>query len=112
MTTLPDTEIEAAMACGELIRGGIVARVGPACYELRMGTIYYDLTERDRRIDATEQGFVLIKPSHRVVLITSEEVSVPPYMVGRVISKGPLFSVGLSPVSTYADPGFEGNLGI
>jgi dCTP deaminase len=46
------------------------------------------------------------------VLITLEEVDIPDNMIARVISKGSLFSVGLSPVSTYADPGFAGNLGI
>ena len=77
-----------------------------------MGSVYYDLTEGDKRIDAADHGTVLIKPSHRVVLITLEEVDIPGNMIARVISKGSLFSLGLSPVSTYADPGFAGNLGI
>ena len=47
-----------------------------------------------------------------MVLITHEELIVPTDMIARVISKGSLFSVGLSPVCTYADPGFPGNLGI
>ncbi len=33
-------------------------------------------------------------------------------MLARVVSKGSLFSIGLSPVCTYADPGFQGNIGI
>jgi dCTP deaminase len=77
-----------------------------------MGSIYYDLTENDKRIDAGRHRTILIKPGHRVVLITSEELAVPIDMVGRVVSKGSLFSIGLSPVSTYADPGFSGQLGI
>lgn len=112
MPTLADVEIAAAMASGNLIRGGSAEQLGPACYELRMGSIYYDLTEGDKRIDAANRGTILIKPSHRVVLITLEEVHVPHNMIARVASKGSLFSVGLSPVSTYADPGFAGNLGI
>lgn len=36
----------------------------------------------------------------------------PTDVLTRVISKGSLFSVGLTPVATYADPGFSGNLGI
>jgi dCTP deaminase len=112
MTTLADSEIKDGMGCGSLIRGGTAAQLGPACYELRIGSVYYDLTEGDKRIDAADHGTVLIKPSHRVVLITLEEVDIPDNMIARVISKGSLFSVGLSPVSTYADPGFAGNLGI
>lgn len=100
------------MAAGELVRNGSNAQLGPACYELRMGNVYYDLTEGDKRIDATVSGTVLIKPGHRVVLITLEDLSIPHNVVARVASKGSLFSIGLSPVSTYADPGFSGNLGI
>jgi dCTP deaminase len=46
MTTLAHSEIKAAMDRGKLIRDGTVTQVGPACYELRMGKIYYDLTEK------------------------------------------------------------------
>jgi dCTP deaminase len=112
MTVFADSEIEEAMAAGELVRNGTRERLGAACYELRMGSIYYDLTEGDRRIDAAAAGTVLIKPGHRVVLITLEELAIPHNVVARIASKGSLFSVGLSPVSTYADPGFSGNLGI
>jgi dCTP deaminase len=109
---LTDAEIEEAMAAGQLVRNGETAQLGPACYELRMGRIYYDLTEGARRFDVGERGKVLIKPGHRVVLITQEELRVPPDIIARIISKGSLFSIGLSPVCTYADPGFPGNLGV
>ena len=77
-----------------------------------MGSIYYDLTENGKRIDASITGNILIKPGHRVVLITQEQLCVPPNIIARVASKGSLFSIGLSPVCTYADPGFSGNLGL
>ena len=109
---LTDGEIAAEMAAGRLVRNGEQVQLGPACYELRMGQIYYDLTEGARRFDVGEAGKVLIKPGHRVVLITQEELIVPPDIIARIISKGSLFSVGLSPVCTYADPGFPGNLGV
>lgn len=113
MTTLSDADIKEKMRANELIRGGNPLRIGPACYELRMGAIYYDLTESDRRIDvSTINGSVLIKPGHRVVLIMEEELDIPNDIIARVTSKGSLFSISLSPVSTYADPGFAGNLGI
>lgn len=112
MTTLSDSDIRNRMTSGKLIQHGSMTQVGPACYELRMGDVYYDLTESDKPIDAKPYGNVLIKPGHRVVLITQEELVVPPNLIGRITSKGSLFSIGLSPVSTYADPGFSGNIGI
>lgn len=112
MTTLSDKEIERHIANGELVKLASNAQIGPACYELRMGNIYFDLTEGDRRIDATAAGTILIKPGHRVVLISMEELAIPHNLIARVSSKGSLFSIGLTPVSTYADPGFSGNIGI
>lgn len=112
MTTLSDTDIRIKIDAGSLVRNGSLAQIGPACYELRMGNIYYDLTEGDKRIDASPHGTVIIKPGHRVVLITLEELVVPEDVIARVTSKGSLFSIGLSPVSTYADPGFSGNIGV
>lgn len=112
MATYSDRDIKAGIEQGLLIKNGSLEQIGPACYELRIGSVYYDLTEGDIRIDATQCGFILIKPGHRVVLITQEELNIPHNVIARVISKGSLFSVGLSPVSTCADPGFSGNLGI
>lgn len=112
MTTLSDVDIVAEMAAGRLIINGDPGQASGACYELRLGNVYYDLTEGDHPIQLQPGEMVLIKPGHRVVLITQEEVRVPPNLLARVVSKGSLFSVGLSPVATYADPGFNGNLGI
>jgi dCTP deaminase len=92
--------------------GGDQAQAAGACYELRLGSVYYDLTEGDQPIQLQPGEKVMIKPGHRVVLIAHEELLVPDHVVVRVVSKGSLFSVGLSPVATYADPGFTGNLGI
>jgi dCTP deaminase len=112
MSVLSDNEISAEIAKGSLIKDGDSARLAGACYELRMGNTYYDLTESDEPIIVPAGGTVLIKPGHRVVLITHEELAVPNDFLARVVSKGSLFSVGLSPVATYADPGFFGNMGI
>lgn len=112
MTTLSDADIEAEIDAGRLIVGADKAQLAGASYELRLGNVYYDLTEGDDPIQVQAGGNVLIKPGHRVVLITHEELIVPNDILVRVVSKGSLFSVGLSPVATYADPGFSGNLGI
>lgn len=112
MTTLNDTEINAEIALGQLVRNGDSRQVAGACYELRLGCVYYDLSEGDQPIQVKPGEEILIKPGHRVVLITHEELEVPDNILTRVVSKGSLFSIGLSPVATYADPGFSGNLGI
>jgi dCTP deaminase len=112
MTTLTDADIRAEMGLGRLIKNGDASQLTGACYELRLGNVYYDLTESDQPIQVTSGQDILIKPGHRVVLITHEELEVPLDVLTRVVSKGSLFSVGLSPVATYADPGFSGNLGI
>jgi dCTP deaminase len=55
-----------------------------------MGNVYYDLTEGAKRFQLREGEAVLIKPGHRVVLITIEELSVPADILVRVIS--PLYA--------------------
>lgn len=112
MTTLSDNEIKGEIDAGRLIRNADPEMLDGACYELRLGSVYYDLTENGTRFQLKPGENALIKPGHRVVLITAEELDIPAQILVRVVSKGSLFSVGLSPVATYADPGFRGNLGI
>jgi|GEM_PF-1111560 len=113
--TLNDTAIKALCSEGILVSKNYKAEnVNQACYELSAGNIYYDITQNFQRIDITEEGFgyILIKPKQSVVIITKEELNIPDNVIGRVLTKGKLFSIGLLPVNTYADPGFQGNLGI
>jgi dCTP deaminase len=112
MTVLSHQTISKRMLKKELIIGGVNNNIGSAYYELRMGKVYYDLTEGNLRIELRHGEKVIIKPGHRVVLITQEELNIPDDIYGRVISKGSLFSIGLSAVCTNADPGFKGNLGL
>lgn len=109
---LADHEIENAIARGELVLNADPEGCVGACYELRMGDVYYDLTEGEKRFAVDPGGTVLIKPGHRVILITHEKLELDDKTFARVVSKGSLFSIGLSPVATYADPGFRGRLGI
>ena len=110
--TFSDKEIKRAMQNDTLVRNGRCSHAKGACYELRLGNVYYDLTENNKRIEVPESGTVLIKPGHRVVLITEEELVLPSDIFARIVSKGSLFSIGLSHVATYADPGFVGQIGI
>lgn len=110
--TLSDAEIAIEINTNKLVTNVDMRQLAGACYELRMGNVYYDLTEEGKRFAVADGQCVLIKPGHRVVLITAEELNVPADILVRVVSKGSLFSIGLTPVATYADPGFGGNLGI
>jgi dCTP deaminase len=68
MTTLIDTDIATEMAAGRLIGRGEQAQIAGASYELRLGNVYYDLTESDQPIQLQPGEKVMIKPGHRVVL--------------------------------------------
>lgn len=100
-----------------MIRNGLINNsdqscIGASTYEVRMGNEYFDLTEDNKREVLVPGQKVIIKPGHRVVLITKENFSIPNDIVARIISKGSLFTIGLSPVATMADPGFSGNIGL
>lgn len=110
--TLNDADIEIEILNKEIVKYSDKKRIKGACYELRMGRVYYDLTEGAKWFSVEDNQPILIKPGHRVVLMTIEELNVPNDMLVRVVSKGSLFSIGLTPVATYADPGFKGNIGI
>jgi len=111
---LTDREICEAAGQGRLIAENFrAANVQQACYELRVGSIYYDLSDGARRyVLGPEHRYVLLKPHQLIVVITKESLRLPPDVVGRILMKGKLFSLGLQPVNTYADPGFAGRLGI
>ena len=98
-----------------LISNGFDAsQVKQTCYELRVGRVAYFLSrpESERKVTIDEQNPLIVRPQEVATIITYEEVDLPDFILGRIISKGQLFSIGLSPVITYADPGFCGNLGI
>lgn len=88
-----------------------------ACYELRAGNTYYELDGADSKNHPTRHKlepneYILIKPKQFITVICHEKLMIPDDIIGRVLTKGKLFSIGIIPVNTYADPGFEGNLGI
>jgi dCTP deaminase len=113
MTTLTDRGMRSRFKKGQLISDGLdVNRIRQACYELRASDIYYDLDDGHTRKVVGAEGTILLKPKQRVVLITIEKLDLPADVLGRVLTKGQLFSLGLLPVNTYADPGFQGRLGI
>mgnify|MGYP003601928604 FL=1 len=112
MSVLSNLQIEELLAKGKLIKNSDPRYIGAACYELTAGRTYFDLTENNLRVDLDLGEAIIIKPWHRVVILTKEELDIPTNILARIISKGSFFSVGLSAVCTQADPGFKGHLGI
>lgn len=99
---------------GKLITDNFsVKNVKQACYELTASNIYYDISNAHQKHTLKEDDeYILIKPKQIVVILTEESLYLPNDMLGRILTKGKLFSIGLLPVNTYADPGFRGKLGI
>jgi dCTP deaminase len=89
--------------------------VRQTCYELCVGEIVWYTYIREpesRKVSIKDQGGVYLPPKAYATIITREELKLPADCVGRIMTKGQLFSIGISAVSTYVDPGFSGPLGI
>lgn len=113
--TLSDKQILASCKSGALVSKNFIRdNIKQCCYELRAGDTYYDLSSEtpSKKIIIGRTDYILIKPHHTVVIITKEELNIQSNIVGRILSKGALFSLGLLPVNTYADPGFRGKIGL
>jgi dCTP deaminase len=109
--TLNDTAIEILCSQGILISKNYKQEnISQACYELSAGNIYYDITQNFKRIDISEEEFeyILVKPKQSVVVITKEELNIPDKVIGRVLTKGKLFSIGLLPVNNLRRPRISG----
>ncbi len=113
--TIVDEDILMLANSGELIIEGFDPnRVRQACYELRASNIFYDIASpnEDKRVLVPSGSGYLLKPHCYVTVIVIERIRLPANVMARILTKGHLFSIGILPVNTYADPGFEGRLGI
>jgi deoxycytidine triphosphate deaminase len=113
--TLTDADILRLATDHLLITEGFELKsLKQACYELTSSNIFYDVasTHEDKRVIVNSRIGYLLKPHCYVVAITQECLALPDNVLARILTKGRLFSVGILPVNTYADPGFEGKLGI
>lgn len=111
--TLNDAEILKLLENNELIiEDANKANVKQACYELCAGNTYFDLTSGGTKYTLADGDDILFKPHQSIVIISKEKFELPNDILARFLSKGSLFSVGFTPVNTYADPGFYGRMGI
>ncbi len=106
---LTDVEIEKA---NFIIRDYDAASLRGCTYEFRVSDIAYRY-DYDARVSRQERSDNhVIRPLETVTIITKETVCLDRLHFLSLFSKGFLFSLGIVPVSTGADPGFEGRLGI
>lgn len=111
--TLSDSQIKRLVDDNKLIVENFNnENIKQACYELRASNIYHDISNQNTRAEIGKDEYILIKPKQMIVIITKETLDLPNDILGRILSKGTLFSIGLLPINTYADPGFKGKLGI
>ncbi|CAA9295590.1 MAG: hypothetical protein AVDCRST_MAG93-4230 [uncultured Chloroflexia bacterium] len=112
--TIIDSDMVALAEGGHLITDGFSREgIRQACYELTASKIWYETSaeREDKRVEVGDNGYVL-RPNSYVTAIVSESIELPDNVLARILTKGRLFSVGILPVCTYADPGFSGRLGI
>lgn len=112
--TLCDGDLKRLAGVGELIVENFDPRcVRQACYELRASNTFYETGEgrENKRVTADPSGYILRSNTY-VTSVVMESIRLPNNVLGRILTKGQLFSVGILPVNTYADPGFDGRLGI
>ncbi len=57
-----------------------------------------------------KKEYVDINPRQIALLYTKEFFNFPDNIIGFVVSRGLLFTLGLTPETTYVDPGFSGHL--
>jgi dCTP deaminase len=113
--TIIDSDIIALAGAGELIVDGFAREnVRQACYELSASDVFFEpaSARENKMIRVTSDEGYLLRPHCYVVAIVKETIRLPADVLGRILTKGQLFSIGILPVNTYADPGFQGRLGI
>lgn len=82
------------------------------CYEFRVGPICYVYNYEEKKARQLDRQVHLIRPMEIITIVTMEKVSLDRRHFLNLWAKGSMFSVGLAPICTAADPGFVGHLGI
>lgn len=89
------------------------SRIKEACYEASTSCDFFEITVKEaKKVTVAEGDCFILRPNNQVVCVTKEYFNIPKDMIARVFLVGHYFSLGIAPVSTYADPGFKGRLGI
>lgn len=113
--TLNDADLKKLGSASELFIAGFEPDAVKQCYyEFSIGDEYVELyTDERTRLKKLENNEELwIPPRSSIVVKLSEKLRLPADCLARFSIKGSLFSVGIVPVNTHADPGFQGNMGV
>ena len=118
---LTDEDIESSL--DHIFRNGSFdpKSVRHSSYQLRLGEVKlsskalhenqrFEEFQQLKWSEKKENSYVEIAPRQKAQLITKEFFKFPNDMLGFVFSRGLLFSLGLTPETTYVDPGFSKNL--
>jgi len=113
--TLNDASISSLANSRQLIVENFEPKsIRQACYELRASDIFYEVAKEtaDSRVCVSKDTGYILAPKCYVTAVVLESIALPTNVLGRILTKGHLFALGIVPVNTYADPGFSGRLGI
>ncbi len=112
MSVLPYQEIQKRIRADNLIvKGDLDKCLGPASYELRIGSI--QLIEGGTETVLKPGEEFVMKPAASVLIGTVEEVHLPDDLAGMLFLKSSLGRAGYIPWSQgYVDPGYKGSLTI
>jgi dCTP deaminase len=113
MTTITDYEIKKQVADGKLISSDFSSDcLKQCCYEIRSSNTFHIIGRDVEKVTIDDGSDFILRAHEKAVFISFEKFNIPPDYLGRILTKGVLFSLGISAVNTYADPGFRGHLGI
>jgi dCTP deaminase len=110
---LSTSDIRTHVKNGLLISDGFNEdNLGGCCYEFRAGPIAYRYNYEQKSTRQEKTDLHMIYPFETMTIITMEKVLLDAKHFLFLFSKGSMFSLGVVPVCTGADPGFSGHLGI
>jgi deoxycytidine triphosphate deaminase len=110
---MTDGEVRPLCHKGLLIREGFRDDHLRGCtYEFTVGPIAYRYDYQQQTSRQERQDSHIIYPFETLTVVTQEQVDIDWNHYLFLHSKGFLFSLGVVPVSTGADPGFSGHLGV
>jgi deoxycytidine triphosphate deaminase len=116
---LVDEEIRTAIKKGILLTAETsdLDRVRQTSYELRLSTKveYLEIDESSGEVNAKYvrpangiENILKIEPGQTLKVLTMESFFLPANVTARITPVGNVYKLGLSPETTYADPGFSG----
>lgn len=105
-------EFEPALQQGPpkiLIRPFSPSCLGPSSYDLHLGDRYISFLGEPRIKDVGNQP-IRIEPRETFTVVSEEYVGLPRNVAGMVFAKVSWLERGLSQISSYVHPGFQGHL--